>query len=340
TPLKLAMPLYRAGVRIMGTSPVSIDVAEDREKFDAILSKLGINRPENGTAFSLKDAWAIIKRIGYPALVRPSYVLGGRAMEIVYDDVSFEKFAKEAFIVSEKHPVLIDKFLEDAIEVDVDCVCDGKEAVICGIMEHIEEAGIHSGDSACVLPALTLRNDTISKIREYTHKMALELNVKGLMNIQYAVRNDQVFVLEVNPRASRTVPFVSKATGVPWAKIATKIMAGKTIRQLKVREDLLMRHVAVKESVFPFNKFPGADTVLGPEMKSTGEVMGIDSDFGRAYYKAQIAAGQKLPLSGRVFVSVKNKDKRDIVFVVKKLEDLGFKIVATEGTAYALTKYG
>jgi carbamoyl-phosphate synthase large subunit len=215
TPLKLAMPLYHKKVKIMGTSPVSIDIAEDRKKFDKILTKLSIPRPENGTAFSMKQAWAIIRRIGFPALVRPSYVLGGRAMEIVYDASTFEKFAKEAFIVSEKHPVLIDKFLEDAIEVDVDCVCDGREAVICGIMEHIEEAGIHSGDSACVLPAITLRQDTIAKIREYTHKMALELKVKGLMNVQYALRNDVVYVLEVNPRASRTVPFVSKATGIP-----------------------------------------------------------------------------------------------------------------------------
>jgi carbamoyl-phosphate synthase large subunit len=340
TPLKLAMPLYDKKVRIMGTSPVSIDIAEDRKKFDRILTKLDILRPENGTAYSIKDAWKIIRRIGYPALVRPSYVLGGRAMEIVYDDETFEKYAKEAFIVSEKHPVLIDKFLEDAIEVDVDCVCDGKEAVVCGIMEHIEEAGIHSGDSACVLPALTLRQDTINKIREYTYKMALELKVKGLMNVQYALRNDQVYVLEVNPRASRTVPFVSKATGIQWAKIATRIMAGKTIKQLGVKENLDLPHIAVKESVFPFNKFQGSDTVLGPEMKSTGEVMGIDMDFGRAYYKAQIAAGQKLPLSGNVFVSVKNKDKRDIVFVVKKLEDMGFGIVATEGTINALRKYG
>jgi carbamoyl-phosphate synthase large subunit len=340
TPLKLAMPLYNKKVKIMGTSPVSIDIAEDRKKFDKILTKLNILRPENGTAYSLNDAWKIIRRIGYPALVRPSYVLGGRAMEIVYDDETFEKYAKEAFIVSEKHPVLIDKFLEDAIEVDVDCVCDGKDAVICGIMEHIEEAGIHSGDSACVLPALTLRQDTINKIREYTYKMALELNVKGLMNVQYAIRNDHVYVLEVNPRASRTVPFVSKATGIPWAKIATKIMTGKTIKGMKIRENLDLPHIAVKESVFPFNKFQGSDTVLGPEMKSTGEVMGIDVDFGRAYYKAQIAAGQKLPLSGNVFISVKNKDKRDIVFVVKKLEDMGFGIVATEGTANALRKYG
>jgi carbamoyl-phosphate synthase large subunit len=340
TPLKLAMPLFNKKVKIMGTSPVSIDIAEDRKKFDKILTKLNINRPENGTAYSLEEAWKIVRKIGFPALIRPSYVLGGRAMEIVYDDETFLKYAKEAFIVSEKHPVLIDKFLEDAIEVDVDCVCDGKNAVICGIMEHIEEAGIHSGDSACVLPAITLRSDTIDKIREYTYQMAIELKVKGLMNVQYALRNDQVYVLEVNPRASRTIPFVSKATGIPWAKIATKIMTGRTLKSLKIKENLNLPHVAVKESVFPFNKFLGTDTVLGPEMKSTGEVMGIDEDFGRAYYKAQIAAGQKLPLKGNVFVSVKNKDKRDIVFVMKKLEDLGFGIIATEGTANALRRYG
>jgi len=261
-------------------------------------------------------------------------------MEIVYDDDSFEEFVKEAFIVSEKHSVLIDRFLEDAVEVDVDCVSDGKEAVIAGIMEHIEEAGIHSGDSACVLPCITVRGDMIEKIKSITRQLAIELKVKGLLNIQFAVKNDVVYVLEANPRASRTIPFVSKATGVAWAKIAATVMSGRTLKSLKVKEVLDLPHVAVKESVFPFNKFPGADTVLGPEMKSTGEVMGIDADFGRAYFKSQLAAGQKLPFSGTVFVSVKNKDKRDIVFVVKKLEELGFKIIATEGTASALKRYG
>ncbi len=340
TPLKLAMDLYKNKVNIIGTSPVSIDIAEDRKKFDKILSKLKIPRPENGTAFSMDEGWRIVKQIGYPVLVRPSYVLGGRAMEIVYDDESFKNFAKEAFIVSEKYPILIDKFLEDAVEVDVDCVADGKDVVIAGIMEHIEEAGIHSGDSACVLPPITLRKDIIDKIRDNTYKLALELKVKGLMNVQYAVKNDIVYVLEVNPRASRTVPFVSKATGTPWAKIATKIMTGKTIKELKIKENLDLKWVAVKESVFPFSKFPGVDSVLGPEMKSTGEVMGIDVDFGRAYYKSQVAAGQKLPLSGSVFISVKNKDKRAIVFIAKKFEDMGFKIIATEGTAKALLSSG
>jgi len=340
TPLKLAMDLYKNKVNIIGTSPVSIDIAEDRKKFDKILAKLKIPRPENGTAYSMDEAWKIVKQIGYPLLVRPSYVLGGRAMEIVYDDESFKNFAKEAFIVSEKHPILIDRFLEDAVEVDVDCVADGVDVVIAGIMEHIEEAGIHSGDSACVLPPITLRKDIIDRIKDYTYKLALELKVKGLMNVQYAIKNDIVYVLEVNPRASRTVPFVSKATGTPWAKIATKIMIGKSIKELGVKEKPNLNWVAVKESVFPFSKFPGVDSVLGPEMKSTGEVMGIDVDFGRAYYKSQIAAGQKLPLSGSVFISVKNKDKRDMVFIAKKFEDMGFRIIATEGTANAFLSSG
>ncbi|MCX8093305.1 MAG: carbamoyl-phosphate synthase large subunit [Candidatus Goldbacteria bacterium] len=340
TPLKLAMDLYRNKVNIIGTSPISIDIAEDRKKFDKILNKLKINRPENGTAFSLNEAKKIIKNIGYPALVRPSYVLGGRAMEIVYDDEGFEKYAKEAFIVSEKYPILIDKFLEDAVEVDVDCVADGEDALIAGIMEHIEEAGIHSGDSACVLPPITLRKDIIDKIKDYTYKLAFALKVKGLMNVQYAVKNDIVYVLEVNPRASRTVPFVSKATGIPWAKIATKIMIGKKIKELKVKENMDLKWVAVKESVFPFLKFPGVDSVLGPEMKSTGEVMGIDTDFGLAYYKSQIAAGQKIPQKGTVFISVKNKDKRNIIPIAKQFENEGFKIIATEGTANVLFNSG
>lgn len=340
TPLKLAMDLYKNKINIIGTSPISIDIAEDRKKFDKILSKLKIARPKNGTAFSLNEACRVIKQIGFPALVRPSYVLGGRAMEIVYDEESFEKYAREAFIVSEKYPILIDEFLEDAIEVDVDCISDGKDAVIAGIMEHIEEAGIHSGDSACVLPPITLRKDIIDKIKECTYKMAFELKVKGLMNVQYAIKNDIVYVLEVNPRASRTVPFVSKATGISWAKIATKIMAGKTIKELKVKENLDLKWFAVKESVFPFSKFSGVDTVLGPEMKSTGEVMGIDVDFGRAYYKAQIAAGQRLPLSGNVFISVKNKDKRNIVPIARQFKNIGFKIIATDGTSYTLKNSG
>ncbi|HDQ25224.1 MAG TPA: carbamoyl-phosphate synthase large subunit [bacterium] len=340
TPLKLAESLQKNGVKILGTSPASIDLAEDRKKFDRILAKLGISRPENGTAYSIEEARKIIAGIGYPALVRPSYVLGGRAMEIVYDDETFEKFTAEAFIVSEKHPVLIDKFLEDAVEVDVDCVSDGIDTVIAGIMEHIEEAGIHSGDSACVLPPFTIRGDILKKIKEYTRSLARELKVKGLMNIQFAVKNDIVYVLEVNPRASRTVPFVSKATGIPWVKVAARVMTGKTLKELGVKENLDIRHTSVKEAVFPFNKLAGVDVVLGPEMKSTGEVMGIDDDFGRAFYKAQASAGNRIPLGGTVFVSVKNKDKRSAIFVAKKLEDLGFKITATEGTANALRMSG
>ena len=263
TPLKLAVPLKEADVKIMGTSPESIDRAEDRKKFDAVLTELDIPRPENGTAFNLAEAKKIVREMGYPVLVRTSYVLGGRAMEIVYDEESFDKYAKEAFIVSEKYPILIDIFLEDAVEVDVDCICDGKEALIAGIMEHIEEAGIHSGDSACVLPPITIRGDMLEKIKQYTKALALKLNVKGLMNVQYAIRNDIVYILEANPRASRTVPFVSKATGVAWAKLATKIMTGKTLKQLKAKEKLDLPYVSVKESVFPFSKFMGADTVLG-----------------------------------------------------------------------------
>ncbi len=340
TPLKLAKGLKKNKVKIIGTSPESIDTAEDRKKFGKILKKLDIPHPEDGTAYSLKQARSTVKRIGFPVLVRPSYVLGGRAMEIVYDEAEFENFAREAFIVSENHPILIDKFLEDAVEIDADCVCDGKDVVIAGIMEHIEEAGIHSGDSACVIPPYTVRGDMIDKIREHTRKLAIELKVKGLMNVQYAIKNDIVYVLEANPRASRTVPFVSKATGVSWAKIATKVMAGKKLKELGVKERLNLPHVAVKEAVFPFTKFPAVDSVLGPEMKSTGEVMGIDRDFGAAFYKAQVAAGNKLPVSGNVFISVKNKDKRAMIFVAKMFADMGFKITATEGTANALLSSG
>jgi len=340
TPLKLCNRLQDNGLKIMGTSPESIDIAEDRKKFDKVLAKLKIPRPENGSAKTYDEAKKIAAKIGLPVLVRPSYVLGGRAMEICYDNDQFDTFVREAFAAAEEYPVLIDKFLEDAVEIDVDCVCDGKEVVIAGIMEHIEEAGIHSGDSACVMPSYTLRKDSIDKIKEYTRKLALELNVKGLMNTQYAFKNDIVYVLEVNPRASRTVPFVSKATGVAWVKIATKIMAGHTLKDLKIKENLNMPHVAVKEAVFPFNKFSGVDVVLGPEMKSTGEVMGIAEDFGSAFYKSQIAAGNKIPLKGTVFISVKNKDKRAMISIAKRFEELGFSIVATEGTAESLKNSG
>jgi len=340
TPLKLALPLFKEKVKIIGTSPKSIDVAENRKLFGALLNKLKIPQPENGTAHNLKDALKAAKRIGYPVLVRPSYVLGGRAMEIVYDEESMVNFFKMALAVSGKHPVLIDKFLEDAGEIDVDAVCDGSTTVICGIMEHIEEAGIHSGDSACVIPAFSLAESQLATIRKYTCALAKELKVIGLMNIQYAYKGDIIYVLEVNPRASRTVPFVSKATGIPWAKVAARVMTGKKLKEMGITKEIQSEHFSVKESVFPFAKFPGVDSVLGPEMKSTGEVMGIDSDFGRAFAKSQMAAGAALPVKGTVFISVKNKDKRNIIYVAKQLVDLGFKLVATDGTASLLSKNG
>jgi len=340
TPLNLAIPLRNAGVNILGTSAESIDIAEDRERFKQMLHKLNLLQPENGTAFTFGEAKSVAHRIGYPVLVRPSYVLGGRAMEIVYDESTLERFIKEAAEVSGEHPVLIDKFLEDAIEVDVDMVGDGETFVIGGIMEHIEEAGIHSGDSAMALPSFTLSPEILSKIREATYKMAKELNTVGLMNVQYALKEDKVYVLEVNPRASRTIPFVSKAIGVPLAKLATKAMLGNKLKGLGFTKEIIPKHVSVKESVFPFNRFPGVDIILGPEMKSTGEVMGIDVDFGRAYIKSQIAAGQNLPKRGNVFISVRDKDKRAVVLVAKKLQGLGFHIYATSGTSAVLGKNG
>ncbi|MFA5388828.1 MAG: carbamoyl-phosphate synthase large subunit [Candidatus Omnitrophota bacterium] len=336
TPLNLARRLEAAGAPIIGTSVKSIDMAEDRKKFSKLLRKLKIAQPESGSTTSVTMALKIAKRIGFPVLVRPSYVLGGRAMKIVYDEDSMLEFIKEAKEVSGKHPILIDKFLEEAIEVDVDAVSDGDITVIGGIMEHIEEAGIHSGDSACVLPPHTLGDDIIDTIRKYTHAISKGLKVKGLLNIQFAVKQNKVYVLEVNPRASRTVPFVSKATGVPLAKIAAKVMAGKTLKELGFMEEKKPGHISVKESVLPFSRFSGVDILLGPEMKSTGEVMGIDYSFGVAFYKSQIAAGQALPKSGKVFISVKNQDKRNIAFIAKKLEDMGFEIVATKGTHKAL----
>ncbi|MBM4332678.1 MAG: carbamoyl-phosphate synthase large subunit [Deltaproteobacteria bacterium] len=340
TPLNLAVPLEKAGVRIMGTSPDSIDRAEDRQRFKDLIGKLGLVQPQNGTATSFKEARAVAREVGYPLVVRPSYVLGGRAMEIVYDEETLERYMRDAVKASPEHPILIDKFLEEAIEVDVDAISDGERVVIGGIMEHIEEAGIHSGDSACVLPPYTLSDELIGVIKENTYALARELKVRGLMNIQYAIRNDLVYVLEVNPRASRTIPFVSKATGIPLAKLAAKVMVGRTLEELNFTKEVEVKHVSVKESVLPFNRFPGVDTVLGPEMKSTGEVMGIDHAFGIAFAKAQLAAGQVLPRSGQVFISVKNRDKRAIIFIAKKLSDFGFKIVATRGTAKALSQNG
>jgi carbamoyl-phosphate synthase, large subunit len=336
TPLNISGSLFKAGLNILGTSPDSIDIAEDRKRFQLMLKKLKLIQPDNGTATSFDEAKSVAERIGYPVVVRPSFVLGGRAMEIVYDEKSLSDYMERAVEASPERPILVDKFLEDAIEVDVDAIADGETCVIGGILEHIEEAGIHSGDSAMVLPTHTLGKDIIEVIKKNTYAMAKELKVKGLMNIQYAVKNNIVYILEVNPRASRTVPFVSKAIGVPLAKLATKIMLGKTLKELGFTKEKTINFVTVKESVFPFIRFPGVDAILGPEMKSTGEVMGIDATFGSAYAKSQIAAGQKLPTKGNVFISVKNQDKRNIVFVAKKLADLGFKIVATSGTAEAL----
>jgi len=332
TPLNLAKKLADAGAPIIGTSVESIDRAEDRDKFSQLVRKLGINQPANGSATTKEQAKAIAKEIGYPVLVRPSYVLGGRAMRIVYTETDLLKFMKDAAEACAGHPILIDKFLEDAVEVDVDALSDGNLTVIGGIMEHIEEAGVHSGDSACVLPPHTLDDETIDVIRECTIALSRELVVKGLINIQFAVKNDIVYVLEVNPRASRTVPFVSKATGVPLAKIAAQVMAGKTLKQLGISEEKKITHVAVKESVLPFSRFSGVDIILGPEMKSTGEVMGIDSSFGMAFYKSQLAAGTVLPREGKIFISVKSGDKRNIVFIAKRLFDMGFEILATKGT--------
>ncbi len=336
TPLNISCPLARSGLNILGTSPDSIDIAEDRKRFQHMLKKLKLIQPDNGTATSFEEARDVANRISYPVVVRPSYVLGGRAMEIVYDEKGLADYMEKALSASPEHPILIDKFLEDAIEVDVDAIADGKVCVIGGIMEHIEEAGIHSGDSAMVLPPHTLGKDIIEVIKKNTYAMAKELDVKGLMNIQYAVKNNIVYVLEVNPRASRTVPFVSKAIGVPLAKLATKIMLGRTLEELAFTKEKNIDYVAVKESVFPFIRFPGVDAILGPEMKSTGEVMGVDTTFGAAYAKSQIAAGQRLPTKGNVFISVKNQDKRSILFIAKKLADLGFNIMATTGTADAL----
>ncbi len=336
TPLNLARRLHEAGVPIIGTSVDSIDLAEDRKKFSQFIQKLKLLQPDNGSAFSVKEAIQITTRIGYPVLARPSYVLGGRAMRIVYDKESLLSFITEAKDVSEGHPVLIDKFLEDAVEVDVDAICDGDEVHIGGIMEHIENAGIHSGDSACVLPPHTLSEDMIDTIKDNTRRIALGLKVIGLLNIQFAIKGERLYVLEVNPRASRTVPFVSKATGVPLAKIAAQVMTSKKLKDFHLVEFEELKHVSVKESVLPFSRFSGVDIVLGPEMKSTGEVMGIDSTFGAAFAKSQISANQALPKKGRVFLSVNDHDKRHIVFLAKKLVDLGFSLVATKGTGKVL----
>lgn len=337
TSINLAVPLANAGVKILGTPYESIDGVEDRELFAKLLNKLHIHQAPYGTANSFEEAREIAERITFPVLVRPSYVIGGRAMEIVYDNNELEKYMKEAVKVSPKHPILVDKFLEDAIELDVDVLCDGEEVFIAGIMEHIEEAGVHSGDSACVIPPQTIPEHILNTIREYSTKLALELDVKGLMNIQYAVKLDEemVYIIEANPRASRTVPFVSKAIGVPLAKVATWIMTGAKLKDFNLTKEIKIDHVAVKESVFPFLKLPESDTVLGPEMKSTGESIGVDENFGMAFYKSQLAAGMDLPKEGKIFISVKEQDKKKIRPIAEKAANLGFELAATSGTADA-----
>ena len=342
TSINLAVPLAEEGIQILGTAHESIDRVEDRERFTEVLNLLDIPQAEYGIAHSFEDARLVAERIGFPVLVRPSYVLGGRAMEIVYDDKELKEYMKEAVKISPEHPILVDKFLEDAIEIDVDALSDGEDVFIGGIMEHIEEAGVHSGDSACVMPPQSISNDVLETIKEYTTRLALELNVVGLMNIQYAVKTDtesKVYIIEANPRASRTVPFVSKAVGVPLAKIAAKLIVGYKLKDLGLRDEIKIKHVAVKESIFPFIKLPAADSVLGPEMKSTGESMGIDKNFGVSYYKAQLSAGMELPKKGKLFISVRDSDKNNIRDIVEKAENLGFELVATTGTAKAVQKY-
>ena len=340
TPLKLAVPLERAGVPILGTPPDAIDRAEDRERFKRMLERLGLRQPANGTARSVEEAVVIAQDIAYPVLVRPSYVLGGRAMELVYDEASLRRYMREAVSVSAERPVLIDKFLDDATEVDVDALSDGQRVVIGGIMEHIELAGIHSGDSACSLPPRTLSAAVQNEIRRQTTLLAQELGVVGLMNIQFAVKEQQVFLIEVNPRASRTVPFVSKSIGIPLAKIAARVMAGKTLDELGFTQEVIPDHVNVKEAVFPFIKFPGVDTILGPEMKSTGEVMGVDQSFAMAFVKAQFAAGNILPETGKVFLSVRDRDKPATLPIARQLAENGFSMVATRGTCAFLQQHG
>lgn len=340
TPLNLARGLEAAGVKIIGTSPDAIDRAENRDRFQEIVTKLKLNQPDNDTAMDAEKALVVAERIGYPVLVRPSYVLGGRSMEIVYDSETLRTFMAKALLVSPGHPILIDKFLEDAVEIDVDAISDGKTTVVAGIMEHIEEAGIHSGDSACILPPVTISSAIMDLIEKQTKMLAKELGVIGLMNIQYAVKNGILYVLEVNPRASRTAPFVSKAIGVPLAKLATKVMLGKSLQELGFIEAPQPKHVSVKEAVFPFNRFPDVDILLGPEMKSTGEVMGIDHSFGLAFAKSQMAAGFKMPTKGSIFISVHDYHKDKIVPVAKSFQEMGFKILATAGTAKHLKNHG
>ncbi len=340
TPLNLARALKAEGVPILGTTPESIDLAEDRERFGALLDELGIPKAEDGAATSLEEAERVAERIGYPVLVRPSYVLGGRAMAIVYDRSSLDRYIEEATSTSPNHPILIDRFLEDAFEIDVDAIADGETVVIGGIMQHIEEAGIHSGDSACVLPTARIPEGHLATVRDYTKRLGLALDVRGLLNIQFAIKDDVVYVIEVNPRASRTVPFVSKATGRPLAKIATRVMLGQKLSAMGIEKEIVPKCISVKEAVLPFKRFPGSDVILGPEMRATGEVMGCARDFGIAFSKANQAAGTMLPLRGAVFVSVHDNDKENILPIAKELAELGFRLFATFGTASALREAG
>jgi carbamoyl-phosphate synthase large subunit len=340
TPLNLAAGLEANGCRIIGTQPRSIEMAEDRKHFSAMLDKLGLRQTKGGTATNEQEAVDVAARIGYPVLVRPSFVLGGRAMEIVHDEADLRRYIRTAVEASPERPVLVDRFLEDATEVDVDCISDGEICVIGGVMEHIEQAGIHSGDSACVIPSFSLSPEILKTIKEATKSMALELQVRGLMNVQFAIKDDVVYILEVNPRASRTVPFVSKATGIPLAKLAAKVMAGKTLCELGFTEEVIPPYYSVKEAVFPFIKFPGLDIILGPEMRSTGEVMGIDPDLGIAYAKSQMSAQPALPLKGNVFISVKDSDKQAALEVARDLAELGYKIHASSGTAKFFAESG
>ncbi|MHA7811499.1 MAG: carbamoyl-phosphate synthase large subunit, partial [Marinobacter adhaerens] len=340
TPLKLARGLEAAGVPIIGTSPDAIDRAEDRERFQQMITRLGLKQPENATVRSHEEGILAAREIGYPLVVRPSYVLGGRAMEIVYDEEELVRYMRNAVLVSNDSPVLLDHFLNAAIEVDIDAISDGKDVVIGGIMQHIEQAGVHSGDSACSLPPYTLSQQVQDEMRDAVKKMAIELDVVGLMNVQLAWQDGEIYVIEVNPRASRTVPFVSKAIGVSLAKVAARVMAGKTLKELEFTQEIIPSYYAVKESVFPFNKFPAVDPILGPEMKSTGEVMGLGDSFDEAFAKAALAVGERLPAKGTAFMSVRDVDKPGAAKVARDLVDAGFKLVATTGTAKALKEAG
>ena len=341
TPLKLSQALAKADIPILGTSADAIDLAEDRERFQQLLQKLGLRQPENGIARSAEEAEKITDRIGYPIVIRPSYVLGGRAMEILYDIRGLARYMRDSGEAAlSSGPLLIDRYLNDAIEVDVDCICDGEEVYVAGVMEHIEEAGIHSGDSACALPPYTLSPAMVTELKAETELMAKALGVVGLMNVQYAIQGNLIYVLEVNPRASRTAPFVAKATGVPIAKIGARVMAGAKLREFNLDDDSIAPHVAVKEAVFPFNRFPNVDTILGPEMKSTGEVMGLDVSFERAFAKAQLGAGVTLPMAGTAFVSIKDADKKGLPALARRLTEIGFTILATRGTAARIREAG